>query len=394
MRLPGNSEQCGLNVEAQYANPFNAPPSLDMANMRGLRRGGLQETVDLLRGYAQLASVNLVDRGLNFNEIVQGQLIEEVTNIVVPDSERLKSGIVETSGSHANEKALRLAKRATGRNKIICSTLTHSSIVDAARDLEMELQVLSVDAETMQMDEGTLLAAIDDDLAVLVLTAGTTTLGLVEKLPASVEEKLKECGVRLHVDAAYGGLNIGLQSNGALIDSDVISSITVDTHKFVAPMGCSVLLLDESDVQQENAYLSGASWLSGTTQGAFVPYMALRNLQGFGRDRLREFADQNLNAARVFERALKEAGVSTIVPVSSGVVPVRLDSFEQAQYLYEALVSIGFNVPKPFRIETDDGDVYGVRFVFTSDVYYDSMYLRHDLAPMVVDIIKSFNGTA
>lgn len=149
-------------------------------------------------------------------------------------------GVLTAGGTESNLMGLLLAREHIGASgRIFCSELAHFSIARAAGQLGLgEDAVVEVAADdAYRMDPAALVEAITDakrrgerPLAI-VATAGTTDLGSIDPLPA-IADIAHAHGVRLHVDAAYGG--------GALF-SDTLAhllaglqradSVALDLHK-------------------------------------------------------------------------------------------------------------------------------------------------------------------
>lgn len=94
----------------------------------------------------------------------------------------------------------------------------------------------------------------DHNIGTVVVTAGTTSLGAVDPIP-TVLELCRPRGVRIHVDAAFGGFyRLLADIDGGLASGDAASfraiadcdSVVVDPHKHgLQPYGCgSVLFAD------------------------------------------------------------------------------------------------------------------------------------------------------
>jgi glutamate/tyrosine decarboxylase-like PLP-dependent enzyme len=91
-----------------------------------------------------------------------------------------------------------------------------------------------------------------DDVGTVVLTAGTTGTGTLDRIEQALELRERH-GVRLHVDAAYGGFF-------SLLDDDLIDtapfraiaqcdSVVVDPHKHgLQPYGCGAVLFRDPSV--------------------------------------------------------------------------------------------------------------------------------------------------
>jgi glutamate/tyrosine decarboxylase-like PLP-dependent enzyme len=86
------------------------------------------------------------------------------------------------------------------------------------------------------------------DVGTVVLTPGTTGLGAVDDIRAALELKERH-GVRLHVDAAYGGFFALLCEHDAYAAVAQCDSVVVDPHKHgLQPYGCGAVLFADPTV--------------------------------------------------------------------------------------------------------------------------------------------------
>ena len=90
------------------------------------------------------------------------------------------------------------------------------------------------------------------DVGLLVVTAGTTGTGTVDDIARAVALR-ERCGVRVHVDAAYGGFFTLLAREGIVSDSSNAiagaDSVVVDPHKHgLQPYGCGAVLFRDPSV--------------------------------------------------------------------------------------------------------------------------------------------------
>jgi aromatic-L-amino-acid/L-tryptophan decarboxylase len=148
-------------------------------------------------------------------------------------------GHIEDSASTSTLAAMIAAREATGRNQVVCSEQTHSSVAKAARMIDMRVRKVPVDADfRMRADElGDL-----SDTAVVVATVGTTASASVDPVPA-VADACAASGTWLHVDAAYAGsAMVCPEFRWAFAGVERADSLVVNPHKWLlAPMDCSLL---------------------------------------------------------------------------------------------------------------------------------------------------------
>jgi glutamate/tyrosine decarboxylase-like PLP-dependent enzyme len=103
-------------------------------------------------------------------------------------------------------------------------------------------------------------------------TAGTTSAGAIDPLP-ELAALCAESGVRLHVDAAYGGAAaLSDRLAPALTGIERADSITVDAHKWLSvPMGAGALLCTDRQGLAETFRVS-TSYMPDTVADTVDPY--------------------------------------------------------------------------------------------------------------------------
>jgi glutamate/tyrosine decarboxylase-like PLP-dependent enzyme len=158
-------------------------------------------------------------------------------------------GHLTASGTIANLEALWVARElhpdkgvAYGANAHytharMCQVLRMSAHeVAAGRDGRIDLDAL--DAACARGDVGT-----------VVLTAGTTGLGAVDRIDEALALRERH-GVRIHVDAAYGGLFALLDDAPAALRAiRRADSVVIDPHKHgLQPYGCGAVLFADPSV--------------------------------------------------------------------------------------------------------------------------------------------------
>ena len=87
------------------------------------------------------------------------------------------------------------------------------------------------------------------DVGTVVLTAGTTGLGAVDRIDEALVLRERH-GVRIHVDAAYGGFFALLDDAPAALRSiGAADSVVIDPHKHgLQPYGCGAVLFADPAV--------------------------------------------------------------------------------------------------------------------------------------------------
>jgi glutamate/tyrosine decarboxylase-like PLP-dependent enzyme len=165
-------------------------------------------------------------------------------------------GHLTTSGTIANLEALFVARELHPGRGIAYSTEAHYTHGRMCKVLGMEGHPVPVDRQG-RMD----LDALEELLrtgrvGTVVLTAGTTALGAVEPIHEALELR-ERYGVRIHVDAAYGGfftLLAGADGPEGLPEAPwraiaQCDSIVIDPHKHgLQPYGCGTVLFRDPSV--------------------------------------------------------------------------------------------------------------------------------------------------
>src|SRR3954466_12873900 len=150
-------------------------------------------------------------------------------------------GHLTSSGTIANLEALWVARELHPGKAIAFATdahYTHSRMCTV-------LGVEGVATEDLEA------AARSGRVGTVVVTAGTTGLGTVDAVEEAVRWR-SQYGVRVHVDAAYGGFFtlldelVPVESFRAIADAD---SVVVDPHKHgLQPYGCGAVLFRDPGV--------------------------------------------------------------------------------------------------------------------------------------------------
>jgi glutamate/tyrosine decarboxylase-like PLP-dependent enzyme len=164
-------------------------------------------------------------------------------------------GHLTSSGTIANLEALFIARELHPGKAIAYSDEAHYTHSRMCHVLNVEGIGIPTDA-TGRMDLGELQAALRSGrIGTVVATAGTTGLGMVDPIE-SIVPMAHDLGVRVHVDAAYGGFFSIL----AWADSDLVpaasfraiadaDSVVVDPHKHgLQPYGCGAVLFRDPTV--------------------------------------------------------------------------------------------------------------------------------------------------
>ncbi|UGS35695.1 pyridoxal phosphate-dependent decarboxylase family protein [Capillimicrobium parvum] len=172
-------------------------------------------------------------------------------------------GHLTSSGTIANLEALWVAREMTGGKAVVHSELAHYTHDRMCRVLGVEPRAVAADAHGRLDLDAVEAACRGGDVGTVVLTAGTTGLGAIDRVDEALALR-ERYGVRLHVDAAYGGF-FTLLARGAdpLVAGEPFAaiaqcdSVVVDPHKHgLQPYGCGAVLFADPSVAAVYAHES------------------------------------------------------------------------------------------------------------------------------------------
>jgi aromatic-L-amino-acid decarboxylase len=283
-------------------------------------------------------------------------------------------GHIEDTASTSTFAALVAARRATGRNVVVCSEQAHSASDKAARMLQMELRKAPVDDQLrLRIGEVAL-----DDVAAVVATVGTTSTAAVDPVP-EIAEACARSGTWLHVDAAYAGsAMVCPEFRWAFDGVERADSLVVNAHKWLAtPMDCS-LLWTSRPVEFREAFTLVPEFLR-TTDDAEVnlsewgPSLGRRFrslklwavLRCYGREGLQAMIRGHVRLAVLFEDWVREEpGWEVVAPRHFSLVCFRLDGPDETNEELLRRVNASGEI---FLSHTRVGGRYALRLAIGSD---------------------------
>jgi glutamate/tyrosine decarboxylase-like PLP-dependent enzyme len=204
----------------------------------------------------------------------------------------------------------------------------------------------------LQMDPAALNVAVADDMRAgrkpfcVVATAGTTSSGIIDDLPA-IAEICQRHKLWLHVDGAYGGSLIFSDKHRHLIRGiEFADSITIDPHKWLAvPFAAGVILTSHPEIL-ERAFSVHAPYMP-KAQGAVLPdnskistqwtrrMNALKlwlTLKVHGRKAYEEHIDRQMNLARGFADWVRTShGFELSAPLVVPILNLRVKGIADAK---------------------------------------------------------------
>ena len=287
------------------------------------------------------------------------------------------NGTFTSGGNEANFSGLALALAAKfpeaieegvatigAKPVVYASSESHHSLDKSAGLLGIGRKALKRVAvnERLQMDPTALEAAIESDLRAgrkpfcVVATAGTTSSGIIDDLPA-IAEICRRHKLWLHVDGAYGASLVFSDKHRHLIRGiELADSITIDPHKWLAvPFAAGVILTSHPEIL-ERAFAVYAPYMPKAA-GAVLPdnakistqwtrrMNALKlwlTLKVHGRKGYEEHIDRQMNLAHAFaDWVHKSEQFELSTPMVVPILNLRLKGIADAKQraaLHNAIV--------------------------------------------------------
>ncbi|MBN9416821.1 MAG: aspartate aminotransferase family protein [Candidatus Eremiobacteraeota bacterium] len=178
---------------------------------------------------------------------------EAVAEIAVMLGWKEHLGHLTSGGTLANLEALWIAGCLHPGKRILASSQAHYTHQRICGVLQIPYDALTVDAAA-RIDVTALEAELaKGDVGTVVATLGTSSVGAVDPLH-QILPLAQRYGVRVHVDAAYGGyfrLSEGLNGQAAEAFAAVpgVDSLAIDPHKHgMQPYGCGCIVFRDPSV--------------------------------------------------------------------------------------------------------------------------------------------------
>lgn len=164
----------------------------------------------------------------------------------------------------ARESRPDLADAGRRANLVVPDTV-HPAFRKGAAYFGLDVITVPVDQARFQADPEAISAAINDDTAMVVVSAPSYAHGVVDPIP-QIAAVAAEKGVLCHVDSCIGGWVLpyfrALGQDIPAFDFSVpgVTSISVDLHKYAyASKGASVLLFRDHSIRR-GAFFASARW--------------------------------------------------------------------------------------------------------------------------------------
>lgn len=179
---------------------------------------------------------------------MEKEVIEKMAAMVGYDSNSL--GHLTSGGTIANLEALFIAREIHPNRAIAASANAHYTHQRMCRVLNCDFIKIPVDQNGLP--DINFIKKNIDKIGTVVVTMGTTGLGIVEPLK-EILEVAKKNDIRVHADAAYGGffklIFNELSSKNHWYMLSECDSIVIDPHKHgLQPYGCGSVLYKDAAV--------------------------------------------------------------------------------------------------------------------------------------------------
>lgn len=232
-------------------------------------------------------------------------------------------GHLTSGGTIANLEALFVAREIHPGKAIAASSHAHYTHRRMSRVLNAEfIEIPETEKGTTDWDY---LMNHLDRIGTVVITMGTTGLGKVEPL-AELLPTLKEKGIRVHVDAAYGGFfkiigdHLKSSEHWALLNE--ADSIVIDPHKHgLQPYGCGSILFKDPAVgsffkhdspytyfTSDDLHLGEISLECSRAGAAAAAFWATLQLFPLSEEGLGKYLRSTVTAARLMHSSLSRSG--------------------------------------------------------------------------------------
>lgn len=150
---------------------------------------------------------------------------------------RAEEIVFTSGGTESNNLALLGAARKRGRGHLVVSAVEHSSVLEAASELERQgWRVTRVPPDSEgRVDAGSILASIEADTFVVSLMHSNHEVGVLQDVTA-VAEALRDRGILRHCDAVQSAGKIPLERLSREVDL-----VSISGHKIGSPSGVGCL---------------------------------------------------------------------------------------------------------------------------------------------------------
>ncbi|HRW18691.1 MAG TPA: aspartate aminotransferase family protein [Dermatophilaceae bacterium] len=244
----------------------------------------------------------------------------------------------------------------TTRPRIVAPTSVHAAFHKAAHLFGLELVLVDVDPVTQRADTAAMGDALDDDTALVVVSAPSYPHGVVDDV-TPIAAAAAARGIRVHVDACIGGWVLPFLSESDCPAWDLtvpgVTSISVDLHKYgYASKGVSLLLHRTAELRRPQVWATAAwpgyavvnptlqSTRSGGPLAAAWAVVAALGVEGFA-----ELARQARAVTLAVAGSVREGGIPglrVLVEPDSSLLALTTDESADVYTVADELLERGW----------------------------------------------------
>lgn len=247
------------------------------------------------------------------------------------------SGFITSGGSESNLTALYVLRELRKGKVVLVPSSAHVSVLKACKVLGLRPVIIELDGGYKPRLDAIedALKRLREEVVALVMTVGTTDLGIVEPVDAA-SKICEDYGVPIHVDAAFGGVVAQALGVRTVFDFRLrtVATLSVDLHKLLTPAPGGLLLFRERSLEDlvtfEAPYLPGGRQrgLLGTRTGGSAAAMWL-SIRLYGADGFKGLARRLMEVTRHLAERLVEEGFELVVYPELPLVAVRVRDRER-----------------------------------------------------------------
>lgn len=294
--------------------------------------------------HAAVASVNGLDP-MQFPSVARIQ--RDLLDAVIPKlgGSDTAVGTVTSGGTESIMLAVLGARErwrangGLGTPQIVIPVSGHGAFHKAAHLFGLDVVTVGVDPETLRADADAVARAINDQTAIVAVSAPSYPHGVIDPI-TEIAAAAEAAGAACHVDACMGGWILpflrerGVEGPDFDLSVPGVTSLSVDMHKYgYVPKGVSLLLQTSAELRQKH-WFAHSDWpgyslvtptlASSRPAGPMAAAWAVMHSLGF--DTIGELAMRAHGAARSLAEGVATIdGLRTIGSVDSTLVAIADD---------------------------------------------------------------------
>lgn len=267
------------------------------------------------------------------------------------------TGLICSGGTESNITSIWIAKKITGKSKILIPESAHFSFEKIGSLMNTKLVYVPLN-KYYSMNITELKKMISKDTAAIIGIAGSTELGTIDPIP-ELSEICYDKNIFLHIDAAFGGFVIPflkeIKNNIPDFDFQLkgVSSISIDAHKMgysVIPLGALIIRKKDwlEEISVKTPYISSnkqAGLLATRSGGPVAAAYAVSKY--LGKKGYKNLIKGCINLTEYTEKKIKDIGLNLIMKPTMNVLAIKL---KNPSKVVKKLVKFGWKVNKMERL--------------------------------------------